>query len=305
MGKIPSSVHVIVRGMLNCNQILLRSPGRNVLIDSGYCTHADRTLALLEAQLGAEGVARLVNTHCHTDHMGGNAAIARAYGCRVTIPLGEAKSIDPWTTQSGSAELFDHRVEAFRFDDTLAPGDRFEGGGFEWQAHAAPGHDEGALVFFEPRHGVLISGDALWSNGLGIVWPETGPSAAIEAALETLATIERLDPAVVIPGHGEPFADVDAALARARSRLSAFAADPSKNARHVVKALFVFALLDRGAMYVRDIAEYLGRVPCYRMLSGPFLGLEAHALAEWLMTDLEKAGAVRIDDGVVRATMAA
>ena len=84
--------------MLNCNQVVLRAPGSNVLIDSGYCTHRERTLELVAGPGGLEGepLHRLVNTHCHTDHMGGNAALAARYGCRVTIPAGEAKHVDPW-----------------------------------------------------------------------------------------------------------------------------------------------------------------------------------------------------------------
>ena len=47
--------------------------------------------------LNVMGVERLINTHCHSDHMGGNAAIASAYGCRITIPAGEVKHVRPWT----------------------------------------------------------------------------------------------------------------------------------------------------------------------------------------------------------------
>ena len=85
---LPSSIRVVVRGWLNCNQVVLRAPGENVLVDSGYCTHRERTLELVRAALEGEPLERLVNTHCHSDHMGGNAAVQRAYGCRVTIPAG-------------------------------------------------------------------------------------------------------------------------------------------------------------------------------------------------------------------------
>jgi glyoxylase-like metal-dependent hydrolase (beta-lactamase superfamily II) len=302
--RLPPTVRVIVRGMLNCNQVVLREPGDNVLVDSGYSTHRERTLELVAGPAGLEGepLERLINTHCHTDHMGGNAAIASAHGCRVTIPEGEAKYVDPWTAETGSLGLFDHKADPFRFDDTLRAGDCFGGGGFGWHVHAAPGHDMAALVFFEPRHRILISGDALWQTGMGIVWPEAGPNHAIEAALETLARIERLDPAVVIPGHGAPFDDVASAIATARSRLAAFAADPAKNARQVARALFVFALLDRQSMPLSQVAEYVGRVPCYRQLSEGFLGLDPAALADWLVSDLQRAGAIVVADGIARPT---
>jgi len=300
-------VRVIVRGWLNSNHVVLRAPGDNVVIDSGYCGHREETLQLLAGPAGLEGepLERLINTHCHSDHMGGNAAVAAAYGCRVTIPEGEAKHVVPWTPQSVWMERFDQRADPFRFDDTLAAGDEFEAGGFAWQAHAAPGHDMDALVYFEPRNRVLVSGDALWESGMGFVWPEEGGQPAHEAARAALATIARLDPAVVIPGHGAPFEDVAGALSRARSKLDAFARDPAKGARHALRALFAFALLDKGSMAVADVAGYVGRVPAYRELSGRFLGLDDARLASWLLSDLERAGAIAIRDGVVRPAMAA
>jgi glyoxylase-like metal-dependent hydrolase (beta-lactamase superfamily II) len=304
---LPPPVRVIVRGWLNSNQVVLRAPGDNVVIDSGYCGHREETLALLAGPGGLENepLERLVNTHCHSDHMGGNAALAAAHGCRITIPAGEVKHVDPWTPQSAWMAQFDQRADPFRHDDTLAAGDTFEAAGLAWEAHAAPGHDMDALVYFEPTHRILVSGDALWENGMGFVWPETGANPAIAAAHAALDTIARLDPEIVIPGHGAPFADAAGAIATAREKLDAFAADPAKNARHAVKVLFVFALLDKGGMPVPEIERYVARVPCYRQLSERFLGMDAPDLARWLLADLERSGAVSVRGGVVRPTMAA
>ena len=304
---LPPSVRPIVRGWLNSNIVVLRSPGDNVVIDSGYCSHREETLRLLAGPAGLEGepVERLINTHCHSDHMGGNGAIASAYGCRITIPEGEVKHVVPWTPQSVWMARFDQRADPFHFDDTIAAGDTFEGGGFTWEVHAAPGHDMDALVYFEPANRILVSGDALWENGMGFVWPEEGSSAGIEAARAALDAIERLDAAVVIPGHGSPFSDVGGALGRARAKLEAFREDPRRNARHALKVLFTFALLDKGSMPAAEVERYLARIPCYRELSERFLGLDSPALARSMLADLEKVGAISIRDGVVRPTMAA
>ena len=307
MASLPDSVRVLTRGWLNCNSIILLQPGDNVVVDSGYCTHRERTLEMLASRFGLDRqpLERLVNTHCHSDHMGGNAAVAAAYGCRVTIPAGEVKHVAPWTPQSVWMRQFDQRADPFHFDDTIAAGETFEGGGFEWEAHAAPGHDMDALMFFEPRNRVLLSGDALWREGMGFVWPGEGADSAIAAALETLATIERLDPAVVVPGHGEAFGDVAAALAAVRSKLEAFARDPAKNARHVAKVMFVFALLDRESMPAADVPGYLSRVPCYGELARTFLGQSPDEMARWMLPDLERSRSIEIRDGVVRPLMAA
>lgn len=304
---LPASIRPIVRGWLNCNQVVMLAPRDNVLVDSGYCTHRERTLELLASPVGLDRqpLERLVNTHCHSDHMGGNAAIASAYGCRTTIPEGEVPHVDPWTPQSVWMAQFDQKADPFHYDDTIAAGDAFEGGGFEWEAHAAPGHDMDALMFFEPVNRILISGDALWEEAMGFVWPEEGPNPYIAAARETLAAIEKLDPAIVIPGHGKAFFDARGSIAKVRSKLDAFERDRVKNARHVIKVMFVFALLDRERMPVDEVAGYLARIPCYRMLSERFLGGPPEALAGWLVEDLLRAGAIERKDAVLRPAMAA
>lgn len=299
---LPAGLRVIVRGWLNCNSVVMLSPGDNVVIDSGYCTHREETIELIASREGVnrQPLERLINTHCHADHMGGNAALASAFGCRVTIPEGEVKHVVPWTPESVWMAEFDQRADPFRFDDTIAAGDTFEGAGYEWQAHAAPGHDMDALMFFEPANRILISGDALWEKGMGFVWPEEGANPWIAAAHQTLDTIERLEPAIVIPGHGAPFGDVAQSIRTVRSRLDAYARDAAKNARHALKVVFAFALLDRGSMRLAEVPAYLARVPIYRRLSERFLGMDTKALADWMLQDLERAGAVKIDGETVR-----
>jgi glyoxylase-like metal-dependent hydrolase (beta-lactamase superfamily II) len=304
---LPPNVRVLERGWLNCNSVVLLAHGDNVLVDSGYCTHREQTLELLASRQGLDRqpLERLVNTHCHSDHMGGNAAVAHQYGCRITIPAGEVKHVEPWTPQSVWMAQFDQKADPFHHDDTIAAGEAFEGAGLEWQAHAAPGHDMDALMFYEPRNRILVSGDALWENGMGFVWPEEGANPYIEAAHATLSAIEALEPAIVIPGHGPVFGDARAAVSNVRSRLDAFARDPVKNARHVAKVMFVFALLDRGEMAVAEVPAYVARVPCYAQLSERFLGLDSTALAAWLLEDLRAGGSIRVDGGCVRPAMAA
>jgi glyoxylase-like metal-dependent hydrolase (beta-lactamase superfamily II) len=302
---LPDSVRVAVRGWLNCNQVVLRSGAGHVLVDSGYAACAGETIERLRgpALLGSEPLARLINTHCHSDHIGGNAAVARAYGCPITIPRDEVPTIDDWSIQERWNAYVDQYAEPFAYQATIAAGEAFRAADREWQAHAAPGHDMEGLMFFAPEGGILISGDALWADGLGFVWAHEPPNPFVEAALQALDTIERLAPRVVIPGHGEPFADVAGALARARSRLGAFAADPRRTARHMMKVMFVFSMLHRGGIAVAEADDYVARVPCYRDLDERFLGEGLDGLGGRLVADLARAGALRVSDGFARPTM--
>ena len=307
MVPLPSAVRVIVRGWLNCNQVVLLDPSGHVLVDTGYHAHADETLRRIAAPeaLGEAPLARLVNTHCHSDHIGGNGAVIERYGCRVTIPRGEAAAIDDWTGHERWNAYVDQVAPPFRYDDTLGPGEGFSGGGLDWEAFAAPGHDMEALMFFEPRHRLLMTGDALWANGLGFVWPHEGRNPYVEAALGTLDRIEGLSPRVVLPGHGEPFADVDAAILRARSRLEAFSADPRRTARHMMKVMFVFSLLHRGSIPAAAVNEYVNAVPCYADLNRRFVGEDLDRLGETLARELAAAGAIRLAGDAFLPTMAA
>ena len=45
------------------------------MVDTGYCIHAEQTLALVEAALQGAPLQRIVNTHLHNDHCGGNALL--------------------------------------------------------------------------------------------------------------------------------------------------------------------------------------------------------------------------------------
>ena len=96
-GLLPPQVHVFVRDWLSSNNVLLKSRDGHVLIDSGYGRHAPLTLALLATGRGLADapLSFLVNTHCHADHVGGNAAIVRRYDCPVAIPEAATRGATP------------------------------------------------------------------------------------------------------------------------------------------------------------------------------------------------------------------
>ena len=296
---LPQQVHVFIRDWLSANNVLLKGSGGNVLIDSGYVRHVPMTLALLETPKGLDGapLAKLVNTHCHSDHMGGNAAIQARHGCPVALPQGEAPLIDAWDEKALLLGYCDQRAERFRYDEIVAPGQTHVWGDLEWRALAAPGHDMGALVFYNPEHRILISGDALWRNGYGFVMPMEIDPRAMPATRATLEMFARLDIRTVIPGHGEPFDDVASALERAFQRTAAFEADTLRVARHALKVVLMFALLDKQRLAISDLPAYVDRIEIYREFNQRFFRLPAAALAEMLLEDLERAGAVRQENG--------
>ena len=295
----PPQLKLFVRDWLSANNVLLKGPEGNVLVDAGYVDDVPRTLELLTAPgaLGDEPLAEVVNTHCHSDHMGGNAALARRYGCPIAVPEGEAPLIEAWDQVLLFLDFADQRAERFLPDRSLRPGTTEVWGGLEWRILAAPGHDMRALVFHNPEHRILISGDALWENGFGFVMPPEYEPDGLKASRATLEMLATLDIAVVIPGHGKPFTDYEAAIGRSMKRLAAFEADPARLARHAPRVILAYALLHRKRMPLADLPAYVERVGLHREFNRRYFQWTPERFAEWLVTELEKSGAVRREEG--------
>lgn len=300
--KLPESIQVIERGWLSANSIVLHQRGETVVVDSGYGAHAAQTVALVERALSGERLARLVNTHCHSDHMGGNAAIQRKFSCRTSIPEGEAPLIEHWDEHALFLAIADQRAERFRYDDTFRDGDALQMGGLEWRVIAAPGHDTHAVMFHSPEARVLISGDALWENGFGVVFPQLfGRDTALAETRATLEAIARLEVDTVIPGHGRPFGGADAALERAFYRLEGYEEDITRLARHCAKVMLSFSLLEKRSMPLAELPAYVARVPILAELNSRYLGMRPAEMAEWLVNELERAGAAGREEGLLVA----
>lgn len=294
---LPPTLHVVVRDWLCANHVLCFGHDGNVLVDGGHVTRATETVSLIEAALAGRPLERLVNTHCHSDHMGGNATLQRAFGCRVDIPVGEADMIRSWDTRALWLDYAGQRAERFEFDGVLTPGDQIDMGDLHWDVLAAPGHDMGAVMFWCDAERLLISGDALWEHGFGIVLPGPGWRDRLAAARATLATIRTLAPRAVIPGHGAPFTQVDHSIERCLSRIGAFEQDEQRLARHVLRVMVVYSLLERGGIPADDSVATFSAIPMFREYAETFFGVPPEALVSTLLGELTASGHAAVVEG--------
>lgn len=241
-------VFVFERGWLSSNNVLLVDDARATVIDTGYATHADQTVSLIRNALGGRSLDRIVNTHLHSDHCGGNAALKTAWPmAQIAIPPGQWAAVQNWDAVALTYEPTGQQCPTFRADAVIHPGDVLEVGRLCWKALAAPGHDPHSLIWFEPQLKALISADALWNNGFGVVFPELDGDSGFAEVQQTLEVIASLSPEIVIPGHGGVIrgrAEVSSALERAHRRLAQFLGDPARHRRHALKVLVKFKLLE-------------------------------------------------------------
>ena len=290
---LPQGVQVFERGWLSSNSVLLQGSGQTVLVDSGYHTHAPLLLGLLHRQLQGRGPDVLLNTHLHSDHCGGNAALAQRYpDLQTWIAPGAADAVACWDEDALTFRATGQQCPRFVAHRVVQPGTHLELGGQHWEVHAAPGHDPDSVVLFAPATGVLVSADALWENGFGVVFPELDGQDAFDTVAATLDLIADLQPRMVIPGHGAPFADVEAARARARARLNHFRRNPLSHVRYGLKVLVKFKLLELqtwplDALYAwADQTPYIGALQRLHFPDAP-----VPVLMDSVVHDLEAAGA--------------
>jgi len=300
--SLPDGIVVLERGWLSSNAIVVCGDSDAAVIDTGYWTHSEQTLALVAHVVGGLPLGTLVNTHLHSDHCGGNAALQARYPqLRTWIPAGLAQAVRAWDPVALSYEPTGQFCPPFRFDEVLRPGTSIRLGSGWWQVHAAPGHDPDSVVLFEPETRTLASADALWQNGFGIVFEELEGGAAFDEVAATLDVIEGLAPEVVIPGHGGVFRDVAAALERARSRLAAYVADPRRHATHAAKVLLKFKLLELQKVGLDDFAGWAEKTPWFRRVHERWFGTTVRR--EWLITlmeELVRSGAATCDADFIR-----
>jgi glyoxylase-like metal-dependent hydrolase (beta-lactamase superfamily II) len=303
--KLPDSILVLERGWLSSNNVLLLEGESATLVDAGYVGHAEQTVALVKSALAGRRLERLINTHSHSDHIGGNAALQAEFGCQIVIPAGIERMVAEWDTDALLLDAAKQRGHRFAHDAVIAADSEFEMGGLTWRALAAPGHDMEALIYHCPERRILISGDALWQDGFGIIFGELmGRKDALPATRNTLEMIGRLGVDIVIPGHGAPFDDFDAALARAFRRLESFEADATRVGRNAVRACFTFNLLDLQRLREDELPAYLKSVPFFDTVNQRMLGFSDEDFASWLLGELLRSRSIELRDGWILPTMA-
>jgi glyoxylase-like metal-dependent hydrolase (beta-lactamase superfamily II) len=299
---LPATMRVFERGWLSSNNVLFFDDRATAtIVDTGYATQAEQTVALVEGALHGRRLARIVNTHLHSDHCGGNAALKRRFGAQILIPPGMAAAVAAWDEEALTFAATGQVCDPFAFDALLAPGERVRLGGGDWEIIASPGHDPHSVMLWSEADGILISADALWQHGFGAIFPEIEGASGFAEQRAMLEKIAEFQPRLVIPGHGAPFTDVREALARAHARLAALAESPERNARHVARVLIKFHLLQVRSIARDALLEHLSGARYFRVIheryfaEQPFEAMIARALQELAATR-----AAELDDDIVR-----
>jgi len=254
--QLPDGIQVLERGWLSSNNIVFHDAELPTVVDTGYGSHGAQTLALVRQALQGRPLQRIVNTHLHSDHVGGNAVLKQHYpDCRIVIPPGLQDAVTAWDEVRLSYTPTGQHCERFVHDEVLALHGTIRLGAHDWQVLPAAGHDHDMVMLWCANLGILISADALWEKGFGIIFSELVGEPGFGRQQATLEVIAQLAPRLVIPGHGAPFTEVDAAVRNARSRIAWLMDDPRRNADNAMKALLAFKLMAHQRLNLADMAQ--------------------------------------------------
>ena len=189
-------VEMLTVGQIAENTYLVRPAGGAELLVVDPGDEAERILAAIKAT-GA-GVAAILLTHTHFDHIGAVAPVAKATGAPVYCPeievpvLADIMAYIPWPG-FGPYESYDA-------DETISGGERLELAGMEIDVLHTPGHSPGHVTFSIPAEGALFSGDVLFQGSVGRVDLPGGDGPTL---LESLRFLVETFPeeTTVYPGH--------------------------------------------------------------------------------------------------------
>jgi len=190
------AVEMLTVGAIGENCFLLRREGsdRLLVVDPGE--EPEGILAAVEAT-GAAVEAILV-THCHFDHIGAVAPVARATGAPVYCPeievpiLADIMAFVPW------AEFGPY--ESYEADEVVRGGERLELAGLELDVVFTPGHSPGHVTYAVRDEDALFSGDVLFQGSVGRVDLPGGDGPTLLASIGKLLDAYP-DETVVHPGH--------------------------------------------------------------------------------------------------------
>jgi glyoxylase-like metal-dependent hydrolase (beta-lactamase superfamily II) len=136
-----------------------------VVIDPGCSDeHERKTLASFITQQRLK-VKLLLNTHCHIDHVLGNAFVKETYKVNLLIHREEKavlKAAEVYAPGYGFPMYHDVAADGY-----LEEGDYVKFGNQSLTVLFVPGHSPGHVAFYDERNRLVIGGDVLFYNSVG------------------------------------------------------------------------------------------------------------------------------------------
>ena len=174
--------------------------GECIIFDPGCYTAKEREE--LKTFISEEGLTpvRLINTHCHLDHIFGNAFVAETYSLELEIHRGELPVLEsaPQVCRQYGIQLPQPSPAPGRF---IEAGDIILFGNTSLKALFTPGHSPASLSFYCEADKFIIAGDVLFYQSIGRTDLPGGDMATLLGSIKD-EFFPLGDDVAVHPGHG-------------------------------------------------------------------------------------------------------
>ena len=171
-----------------------------VIIDPGCYTISEKDTLQKYISINNLVPVKLINTHCHIDHILGNNFIAKTYDLELEMNANDMELIK---SSNEIAQLYgftDYEMSPLP-KKFLNEGDTLEFGNSQFKVLFTPGHAPGHISLYSEKDGLLISGDVLFNNSIGRTdLPGGNYDLLIESIKNKILTLN--DNTIVYCGHG-------------------------------------------------------------------------------------------------------
>ncbi|MCH7408310.1 MBL fold metallo-hydrolase [Belliella sp. DSM 111904] len=180
--------------------ILFDETKEAVIFDPGCYEKEEQNTLLTFIENEGLTVKYLINTHCHIDHVLGNAFIKRKFNVPLLIHQNEVpvlKSVIAYASNYGFPAFEETAPDHF-----IDENNTIDFGNTQLKIKFIPGHAPGHLVFYHEPSKICIAGDTLFQGSIGRTdLPGSNHDDLIKYIKSSLFTLP--DDLVVYPGHGE------------------------------------------------------------------------------------------------------
>ena len=170
-----------------------------VIVDPG-CSNATEQMELCTFIAGHDlKPVKLINTHCHIDHILGNAFCVQKFNIPFYMHKLDLPVLDSGTSTSMMYQI-PYEVSP-RPTDYLKEGNPLTFGDSEMDIVFTPGHSPGSITFIAQKEKFIIAGDVLFRHSVGRVdLPGGDKDVLMKSIEEELLTLD--DDFLVYSGHG-------------------------------------------------------------------------------------------------------
>lgn len=193
-------VHAFVFNPVQENTyVVYDESGDCAIIDAGCFT--EKEFKHLDQYISDQKLkpVKLINTHCHFDHILGVQKCRESYGLQWEAHKGDAFLVDSAPSQGA---MFGMEIQAIRPADVVIEADEYiRFGSINFRAIHVPGHSPGSICLYDEEHQVLFAGDVLFKGSIGRTdLPQGDYQSLIDGIKTKLMSLP--DQVVVYPGHG-------------------------------------------------------------------------------------------------------